>query len=199
MAGISGTQKKLGVALSLVVAVLVLGGVAAVFPTASNQGYAPEQPIPFSHKIHAGDNKIACNYCHTGVETSRHATIPAMNVCMNCHSVVKVDSPHIQKLRNAFAENKPIEWIRVHELPDYVYFPHKRHVAKGVSCETCHGDVKKMDRVEQFAPLSMGWCMQCHRGHSTPKNVLADLPAEVKSAGGAHIPVAPTNCNTCHN
>lgn len=95
MAGISGNQKKLGVGLSLVLVVLVLGGVAMVFPSASNQGYAPEQPIPFSHKIHAGTNKIDCKYCHVGTEISRHATIPSMNVCMNCHSVVKTDSPYI--------------------------------------------------------------------------------------------------------
>src|SRR5580704_10401056 len=103
MVRISGTQKKLGVALLLGIGVLVISGVIRFFPSASNQGYAPEQPIPFSHKLHAGDNKIPCLYCHSGAEKSRHATIPSMNVCMNCHSVVKVDSPHIQKLRKAFS------------------------------------------------------------------------------------------------
>ncbi len=196
MAGISGNQKKLGVGLSLVLVVLVLGGVAMVFPTASNQGYAPEQPIPFSHKIHADTNKIDCKYCHTGTEVSRHATIPSMNVCMNCHSVVKTDSPYIKQVRAAWDAGKAIEWVRVHELPDFVYFPHKRHVAKGVSCEACHGNVAQMDRVEQFAPLTMGWCMDCHRGVTTPKNVLANVYPGVKNP---HGPVAPVNCNTCHN
>src|SRR6476660_6218450 len=139
MVRISGTQKKLGVALSLVIAVFVITVAVVYFPTASNQGYAPEQPIPFSHKLHAGDNKIPCLYCHSAAEKSRHASVPSMNVCMNCHSVVKTDSPLIQKVRQAYAEGKVIPWIRVHELPDYVYFPHKRHVAKGVACEVCHG------------------------------------------------------------
>jgi hypothetical protein len=195
MVRISETQKKLGIALSLVVGVVLLG-VVAYFPTASNQGYAPEQPIPFSHKLHAGDNKIACLYCHSGAESSRHATVPSVNVCMNCHSVVKTDSPWIQKVRAAYAENKPIEWIRVHELPDYVYFSHKRHVAKGVSCQTCHGNVQDMAKVEQFAPLTMGWCMECHRGETTPRNVLAKVHPNMKNP---HGPVAPVNCNTCHN
>lgn len=196
MVRISGTQKKLGVALLLIAAVLVVSLVVRYFPTASNQGYAPEQPIPFSHKLHAGDNKIACLYCHAGAEKSQHATIPSVNVCMNCHSVVKVDSPYIQKIKKAYTEGKPIEWIRVHELPDYVYFPHKRHVAKGVSCETCHGNVKEMERIEQKSALTMGWCMECHRGQSTPKDVLMKVYPGVKNP---HGPVAPVNCSTCHN
>ncbi len=196
MAFISGHRNKFGLAVLL--AVFAFGGVVIFYsyPTASNQGYAPEQPIPFSHKIHAKDNKIACLYCHSGAEKSQHATIPAMSVCMNCHSVVKVDSPYIQKLRKAYSDGKPIEWIRVHELPDYVYFPHKRHVAKGVSCETCHGNVQEMDRIEQKAALTMGWCMECHRGQTTPHEVLARVYPHVKNP---HGPVAPVNCTTCHN
>lgn len=196
MARISGTQKALGISLLLVVGVLAIAGLFWYFPTASNEGYAPEQPIPFSHKIHAGTNKIECKYCHTGVEKSRHALIPSLNVCMNCHTVVKTDSPHIQKLRKAYTEGKPIEWIRVHELPDFVYFPHKRHVAKDVKCETCHGNVSEMDRIEQKAPLTMGWCMECHRGQTTPRNVLQKIYPDMKNP---HGPVAPINCNTCHN
>ena len=196
MVGISGTQKKLGVVLSLIVGVILIVGIVEYYPTASNQGYAPEQPIPFSHKLHAGDNKIPCMYCHSGAEKSRHATIPSLNVCMNCHNVVKTDSPLIQKVRAAFDAGKPIEWVRVHELPDYVYFPHKRHVAKGVSCETCHGNVKGMDRVEQKGALTMGWCMECHRGQTTPKEVLKTVYPHMKNPQG---PVAPVSCNTCHN
>lgn len=196
MVRISGTKMKLGVAALLAVGVLVVIGVIRFFPTASNQGFAPEQPIPFSHKLHAGIQKIPCLYCHSGAEKSRHATIPSGNVCMNCHSVVKVDSPYIQKLRKAYSENKPIEWIRVHELPDYVYFTHKRHVAQGISCETCHGNVKEMDKVEQKSALTMGWCMECHRGQTTPRHVLMKKYPGVKNPKG---PVAPVNCNTCHN
>jgi hypothetical protein len=196
MLRISDAQKKLGIALSLIVLVLVLGGLAEYFPSASNQNYAPEQPIPFSHKLHAGDNKIACLYCHSAAEKSRHASIPSVNVCMNCHTVVKPDSPWIQKVQQAYAENKPIEWVRIHELPDYVYFPHKRHVAKGVACQACHGPVQDMAKVYQYAPLTMGWCMECHRGQTTPRNVLANVYPNMKDPHGA---VAATNCNTCHN
>lgn len=196
MTSISGKQRKGGLLIILICALIVLGGAAVNFPTASNQGYAPEQPIPFSHKIHAGDNKIACQYCHSSVETSRHATVPSMNVCMNCHSVVKTESPWIQQVKKTFTEGRAFEWVRVHELPDYVYFPHKRHVAKGVACETCHGDVKAMERVYQYGALTMGWCMDCHRGVTTPKNVLETIYPGVKDPKG---PVAPVNCNTCHN
>lgn len=198
MANLSSTQKKLGLAIGVlaIFIVMALGGlVAYLFPSASNQGYAPEQPIPFSHKLHAGDNKIACQYCHTSPEKGRHSTVPAMNVCMNCHSVVKVDSPHIQNLRKHFSEGKPIEWVRIHELPDHVYFSHKRHLAKGLQCETCHGDVKSMDRVVQFSPLTMGWCMDCHKGTTTPRQILAATYPGMKNPSG---PVAPTSCSTCH-
>ena len=195
MLRISETGKRLGLVLLPLILVAAAAGAYEYFPSASNQGYAPEQPIPFSHKIHSGDNKIPCMYCHTNVEKSRHATVPAMNVCMNCHSVVKLESPHIQRLQQAYKEGKPIEWIRVHELPDFVYFPHKRHVAKGIACETCHGNVKEMDRVEQAGALTMGWCMQCHRGETTPKHVLAETYPGMKDP---HGPVAPVQCSTCH-
>jgi hypothetical protein len=123
-----------------------------------------------------------------------------MNVCMNCHSVVKQDSPYIQQLKKNFAEGKPIEWVRVHELPDYVYFPHKRHVAMGVACEVCHGNVKEMARIVQKAPLTMGWCLDCHRGRTTPKNVVAKVYPNLPPNGNHPVgPVAPTNCSTCHN
>lgn len=196
MARISGTQKLLGIILALVIGMLALVGIGTYFPTASNEGYAPEQPIPFSHKIHAGINKIDCQYCHSGAQKSRHAGIPELSKCMNCHSVVRLDSPHIQKLRKAFSEGKSIEWIRVHKLPNYVYFPHKRHVAKDISCETCHGNVKEMDRIEQKSALTMGWCMECHRGQTTPRNVLQKIYPKMKDPKG---PVAPVSCNTCHN
>ncbi len=189
------SQLKYGIAFAVVVVLAGLAGVAAVFPTASNQGYSPEQPIPFSHRLHAGQYKIACLYCHSNAERSPHASVPSLNICMNCHSIVKANSPYIQKMRKAFGEGKPIEWVRIHELPDFAYFPHKRHVAKGVACQTCHGPVQEMDRVYQYAPLTMGWCMECHRGQSTPKYVLENVYPQMKNPQG---PVAPVNCNTCH-
>lgn len=191
----SGNLKNLALVVALPVLVLVGYFGYSLFPSASNQGYAPKQPIPFSHKLHAGQNKIACNYCHTGVEKSAHATVPALNVCMNCHTVVKGDSPHIQKLKKAYTEGKPIEWVRIHELPDFTRFNHSRHIAKNVSCETCHGKVQEMDVVYQAKPLTMGWCINCHRGEIAPKNVLATVYPGVKDPKG---PVAPTSCSTCH-
>jgi hypothetical protein len=123
---------------------------------------------------------------------------------MNCHSVVKTDSPWVQKIQAAYKDKKPIEWVRVHELPDYVYFPHKRHVAKGVTCDTCHGNVAQMDRVKQVSALTMGWCMECHRGQTTPNNVkkrfqAGELELKPGNKSGSHELVAPTQCNTCHN
>lgn len=188
-------SKGLGVVVGLVALIVVGVSLAAVFPTPSNQGYAPEQPIPFSHKLHAGDNKIACQYCHSDVEKSKHASIPGVNVCMNCHTVVKTDSPWIQKITEAYNNNQPIEWVRIHELPDFVYFPHKRHVAKGLACQTCHGPVETMDKVYQHGALTMGWCMECHRGRTTPKNVLLNLGEDPENP---HNPVAPVQCTTCH-
>ena len=195
MLRISATQKKLGITVALVATLLVVVGVAAYFPTASNEGYAPEQPIPFSHKLHAGTHKIPCMYCHVGVEKSKHASVPAVNVCMNCHTVVKTDSPWIQKIWKHWKEGTPIEWVRVHELPDFVYFPHKRHVAKGIACQTCHGPVQEMDRVYQQSALTMGWCMSCHKGETTPRDVLQRAFPDMKDPHGQ---VAPLNCNTCH-
>jgi hypothetical protein len=121
------------------------------------------QPIPFSHKIHAGTNKIPCLYCHGPAERSRHATVPASNVCMNCHSVVATDKPNIQALTKSVEARQSMPWVRVHRLPDHVYFPHKWHVAKGIACQECHGPVETMDVVKQVAPLKMGWCITCHR------------------------------------
>jgi hypothetical protein len=144
-----------------------------------NQGYKPDQPVAFSHKQHAGDLKIDCKYCHTGTETSRHATVPSMNVCMNCHGpgLVTKDSPELQKVREAFNSGTSIAWEKVHLLPDHVKFDHAPHINAGKDCTTCHGPVQEMDKVYQHSSLSMGWCVNCHR---EPENN------------------APTNCSTCH-
>ena len=191
----SQQKKKLVILLGVVIA---LGGgatLASMFPSASNQGYAPEQPIPFSHKLHAGQYKMACTYCHSSAEKSSHASIPPVATCMNCHSLVKTDSPHIQKIRKAYEEGRPIEWVRIHELPDHAHFPHKRHVAKGIACQTCHGPIEEMDRVYQYAPLNMGWCLNCHKGETAPKHVLKSTYPEAKDP---HGPVASISCAVCH-
>jgi hypothetical protein len=133
-------------------------------------GYAPEQPIPFSHKLHAGEMAIECQYCHTQVEKGRHATVPSTNICMNCHNQVKrlhtadEDSVHLAKLREHFENDTPIEWVKVHDLPDHVYFSHQPHVKTAkIECSTCHGPVEKMDKVKVSVPFNMGWCLSCHR------------------------------------
>lgn len=196
MLRVSPQQRFLGVVVGLIVLVGAGSFVYAVFPSASNQGYSPTQPIPFSHKLHAGQNQIPCMYCHVGVERSNHASVPSLNVCMNCHSQVKTDSPYIQTITKAYKEGKPIEWIRVHELPDHAHFPHKRHIAAGLACESCHGNVKEMDVIYQAQAMNMGWCMDCHRGYSTPKEILKSKYPDVENPHG--LQVAPINCSTCH-
>ena len=172
-----------------------------------NQGYEPVQPIAFSHKLHAGEMRISCLYCHAGAESSRYAGIPALNICMNCHEKVTasfamqqqaqpVESPELRKLYDALALDdvlapiegrapKPIGWQRVHQLPDFVYFDHRAHITAAVPCRHCHGPVETMDRVRQFETLAMGWCVNCHR--------------DVNQAGVAGKPVhASIDCVTCH-
>ncbi len=132
------------------------------------QGYAPKQPIAFSHKIHAGQYEIDCKYCHVGVMKGKSATIPSVNICMNCHNQIKqgtnTGEGEIAKITRAFNENKPIEWVRIHNLPDLAYFNHAQHVnVGGVECQTCHGPVQEMDVVRQHSLLTMGWCIDCHR------------------------------------
>ncbi len=219
------------VGLVIATSVLVAGANSYHLPD-NQQDYQPQQPIAFSHHMHAGELAIDCQYCHTAAETSRHAGFPSANICMNCHSEVsnawgavmtenkridelkeaakkedrKLDdketafqletSPEIQKLYDALGldsdlnrdPNKPqtpIEWVKVHNLPDYVYFDHRAHVAVGVDCQTCHGSVESMERVRQVETLSMGWCISCHR--------------ESNRIGIKGKPVkASTNCTTCH-
>ena len=134
---------------------------AAFFPATT-----PVQPIEFSHKIHAGDFEIPCMYCHTQARRSISAGVPSVNKCMGCHSQVATDRPLIEELARYFEDQEPIPWIKVHDLPDFVHFPHKRHVAAGVECQTCHGPVEAMVRVTRMAPSKMGQCLSCHKEHN---------------------------------
>jgi mono/diheme cytochrome c family protein len=145
----------------------------------TQKGYKPEQPIKFSHKLHAGENEIACQYCHSTVEKSRHASIPSVNICMNCHKGIQKGPQYGEKeIAKIYAANgfdpksgtydkskeNPLQWIKVHNLPDHVYFNHSQHVVVGkIECTTCHGNVKEMTVAEQKAPLTMKWCIECHR------------------------------------
>ncbi len=133
-----------------------------------HKGYQPVQPIAFSHKTHAGEYKIACQYCHVGVEKGKSATIPSTNICMNCHTYIQEGSRYgtkeIGKILASWEQGKPIEWVRIHNLPDLVYFNHAQHVkVGGIACQTCHGPVEEMEEVYQYNDLSMGWCINCHR------------------------------------
>ncbi len=145
-----------------------------------NQGYAPEQPIPFPHDLHAGQYKIDCKYCHSQVEVSKHAAVPSLNVCMNCHMGVQVRAEaqkYIDQVTEAYNKGESIAWQKVHLLPDHVKFNHAAHVKAGKSCQTCHGPVETMQVMKQNASMAMGWCVNCHR---QPENN------------------APLNCSTCH-
>lgn len=132
-------------------------------PQYTDVGYAPTQPVPYSHKLHVDKLGLDCQYCHTGVFDSKQANIPATQTCMNCHSQVLTDSEKLAPIRESWESGQPVEWIRVHNLADYAYFNHSAHVTVGVACESCHGRVDKMEVVYQAEPLNMGWCLDCHR------------------------------------
>jgi mono/diheme cytochrome c family protein len=175
-------------------------------------GYEPDQPILFSHKIHAGGNQIDCKYCHWGVFESKNAGIPPVYVCMNCHTAVRSGkysgTTEIAKIYKAIETGKPIQWIRVYNLPDHVYFNHAQHVIAGkVQCEQCHGDVKTRDRIRENQPLSMGWCINCHRTSQVQftedgyYQKFVKLQEELKSGEISRITVEDvggTECARCH-
>jgi hypothetical protein len=145
-----------------VLGILAAGFVVATLPGGSRT-VAPEQPIEFSHRVHAGVNQISCQYCHSAASRSTEAGVPSVATCHGCHRLVQRKGPEIDKLLRYWEQQQPIAWARIHSLPDHVYFSHKRHVLAGVGCEFCHGDLRTADRVSQFAPLTMGWCVNCHR------------------------------------
>ncbi len=147
-----------------ILAVGVIGLAVGVWISASLFSDAtPVQPIEFSHRIHAGENEIPCMYCHLYARRSPVAGVPSVQKCINCHKVIATDRPEIVKLFSYWNEQKPVPWVKVHDLPDFVYFPHKRHIKGGLQCQQCHGPVEVMDRVTRVAPLQMGWCLECHR------------------------------------
>lgn len=155
-------------------------------PERDSVGYAPDQPIKFSHKLHAGQMGIDCQYCHIGVTNERHAIIPSVNICMNCHSVARKDKPQIIKLTQYYNSNKPIPWKRIYKIPDYAYFNHSVHINRKIECISCHGDVKQMDVINQVKPFTMTACLDCHR---KPHEYLPYL--EIVNLG-------PENCSACH-
>lgn len=159
---------------NLLLPMMILGGAIAPLyvvmvvaygfsPLTTDVGFQPQQPVPFSHKLHAGDMGIDCRYCHNTVEFTNHAAIPPTQTCMNCHTQIQKDSSQIEPLLNSYITGMPIQWERVHDLPDFVYFSHSAHVNRGVSCVSCHGRIDRMEIVTQLKTLSMGWCLECHR------------------------------------
>ncbi|HTR96906.1 MAG TPA: cytochrome c3 family protein [Candidatus Acidoferrales bacterium] len=153
------------VAIALVLSALVVTSAAFAqsFGVQLGATKGPVQPIPFSHRVHAGKLNMACRYCHYGAWKSPWANIPAMSTCMGCHKMVATDRPNIQKLADFYNRGEPIPWVKVHYLPDHVKFNHKRHVLAGFACQECHGPVQTMDVVYQYNSLKMGWCISCHR------------------------------------
>lgn len=195
----------LGFAAFFFTAVVLKTVIDGLFTVGVQQGYAPTQPIAFSHKIHAGDFEIDCNYCHTGVRKSKNANIPSPNICMNCHSAIKTESVEIQKIYTAIETNTPIEWVRVHNLPDLAYFNHSQHVeVGGIDCETCHGPVEEMEVIRQHANLTMGWCINCHRETNLNTrgnpyyNKLVELHSEVSKEPMKVEDNGGLECSRCH-
>lgn len=193
-----------------VVAIALTGLVWYTFsPKFTDVGYTPTQPVPFSHKLHAGDLGMDCRYCHTTVEKTAYAAIPSTEICMNCHKIILPESLKLSRIRESFDSNKPLEWVNVHLLPKYAAFDHSAHVSAGVSCVSCHGRVDQMIEVGQVATLSMGWCLECHRNptpHLRPVSEVTNLAWDAKQA--QYDPTQdphrtrsvnpPEHCSACH-
>jgi menaquinone reductase, multiheme cytochrome c subunit len=149
----------LGIAAGYVVFVFA----CAASPRTTDVGYQPVQPVPYSHAMHAGRLGMDCRYCHTTVETARMAALPPTQTCMNCHKLIRTQSEKLLPVRESYATGRPIPWVRIHDLPHFAYFDHSAHVRRGVGCVWCHGRIDTMEIVHQDQPLSMGWCLDCHR------------------------------------
>lgn len=199
---------------------LIVGGVVyavtllayATSPVTTTVGYRPEQPVPYSHELHAGQLGLDCRYCHVTVEDAAFAAIPPTQTCMNCHANIRNDSEKLTVVRDSFKSGKPVEWIKVHDVPDFVYFNHSAHVNNGIGCATCHGRVDKMgpEGVIQEKLLTMAWCLDCHRNpekHLRPLSEITNMSysksPEEQAALGAELRQAlnvnpSTDCSTCH-
>jgi hypothetical protein len=197
----------------LVLPFLAIGGAYALMrsPYVTGQSITLNQPIPFSHAHHVGQVGLDCRYCHTSLETSAFAGMPPTTTCMTCHSRLFTNVAMLAPVRQSLADNAPIRWTRVNRLPDYVYFDHSIHIAKGVGCSTCHGDVASMPLMRQAAPLTMGWCLDCHRDPAPnlrPHDKIFDMqwtPPKDQDDQGKRLLVVYhidtehlTDCSRCH-
>jgi Cytochrome c7 and related cytochrome c len=205
--------------ISLVVAAILAGTAFYVYTQVSRSSYITgrylekQQPVQFSHKHHVGDDGIDCRYCHSTVETSASASLPPTQTCMNCHNQIWSDSPYLEPVRASFRENTPIQWERVHDLPEFAYFNHSIHIAKGVGCASCHGDIANMPAVYQENTLQMEWCLSCHRNPApnirpkseiyntswNPSNITPEQQMEVdEKIKNLRSKEMLTSCSTCH-
>lgn len=186
-------------------------------PRFTDVGYQPDQPVPYSHALHVGQLGLDCRYCHSNVEQSAHANVPNTQTCMNCHGQIETQSVKLLPVRESWATGQPIEWVKVHHIPDYAHFSHAVHVNVGVGCETCHGRVDQMEVVRQVEPLSMSWCLDCHRSpeqYLRPPDLVTQMgyDAEAQEDGDVlrtrlvanreRLEVEnidpPQNCSACH-
>ena len=188
-------------------------------PKTTAVGYSPVQPVPYSHALHAGKLGMDCRYCHTTVEKAAFAALPPTQTCMNCHKNIKNQSPLLQPVRDRWEpgtplSGQPMEWVKIHNLPQYVYFNHSAHVTHGVGCIECHGRIDQMEQVAQAKPLSMGWCLECHRdpgSHLRPADVevtnmgwtpdpdaARQMAKELVQKYQIHDSAYMTSCSTCH-
>jgi hypothetical protein len=195
---------------------LLLGGVGTVVPallvgaiwyyvTPKNfqVGYAPTQPVPYSHRLPFGQMGMDCRYCHANVEVAAKAMVPPTQVCMGCHTMVRPESARLAPVRASWESGDPVEWVHIHKLPDHAYFDHSAHLAAGVGCVTCHGRVDQMEVVRMEAPLGMGWCLDCHRDpqpNLRPKDQITNMEWKPEMAGNWTPPEVnpPQHCSGCH-
>ncbi len=198
-------------AVFVIAGLIAIGYVLVRSPYFTGVNIPVEQPVPFNHEHHVGGLGIQCRYCHSTVEESAFAGIPPTHTCMSCHSQVWTQAPVLAPVRDSYATGKPIEWNRVHDLGDFVYFNHSIHVAKGVGCSTCHGRVDQMTRVYKAEPMTMQWCLNCHRApeqYLRPREEVYNMnwqaPADQLALGQRLVQEYKidssrlTNCNVCH-
>lgn len=178
-------------------------------PWYTDVGYRPDQPVDYSHKLHAGDLGIDCRYCHYSVERSTKANVPPTSVCMNCHTMILPESEKLLPVRESWASGKAIEWVRVNKIGEFAYFNHAAHVNAGVSCISCHGNIAQMEKVNQAQPLSMGWCLDCHRNPAPNLRPVSEVtnmnwvkPSDHKEFIERWITqksiAPPEDCTACH-
>lgn len=201
----------------ILVIVLHVGAIAAIWgvwywfsPKFTDVGYQPRQPVPYSHKLHVGELGMDCRYCHVAVDKGPHASVPPTQVCMNCHSMVATDKPSLEPVRDSWESGLSVPWVKIHKIPDYAFFDHSRHVSRNVGCESCHGRIDQMVVVGQEHPLSMGWCLECHRNpeeHLRPLEEITTMgyepPGGDQVSAGLAIKEAnninpPQDCSGCH-